>query len=1162
MAYDGTLKFDTKLDTTGFQTGVSKIGTLAGTAFKATTAVIGGAATAIGAFGASSLKAGMSFDSSMSNVAAISGATGKEFESLEAKALEMGAKTKFSASESADAFSYMAMAGWKTEDMLNGIEGIMSLAAASGEDLATTSDIVTDALTAFGMSAQDSGHFADIMAAASSNANTNVHLMGETFKYVAPVAGALGFSAEDTAVAIGLMANAGIKGSMAGTSLRSTFTRLAKPTKEVYAAMDKLGVSLTDDQGNVKDLNVLMGDLRKGFSGLTDAEKAQYAAMIAGQQGMSGLLAIVNASDDDVNKLSDAIGGCTDELTGYSAAAEMARRQNDNLKGDVTILKSSYEGLQIAVAKGMTASCRSVVQEATKMVNELKDAFGIGGMEGLVKKAGMIFGRLATEALKAAPKLIDAAVSLIDSFLDSIMNGSNDFAGAAGQVLAKLAEAFIHVSGRLWECGVELIRKMLEGLADSGNAKEMGSAAGKAIKNLVKSIKENGPAMWEAAKQIVKDFCKGLQEEFPGVGALLEGFLEGFMETIEGIASTAGDILGGIFDAINEADPESMKTIGKAMGEIAAAMVAISAAKTCVTVISGAAKAFGVLKTGVTLITSHIPQILAFFGAVAGKVSSAWAAIAGFFGKVGTAVSGLGSSLSGALSSIGTFFTADIGATLAGGGVAAVGTACAAIVAAVVSFFSGAEIGKKIGAWIFPDDAELYESYSGITGTLTMLKDFGIAVKDLFVMAWEDASRAIGNAWDSLKTAASEKWGALKDTASQVVEGVCNWFQQLPYRLGVIVGEVLGTFVKWGGEVSNFFTTTVPQWINTVCTWFAQLPGRIWTFLTDVYTKCIQWGAQMLNQMTTIATNCFNAVVNWFAQLPGRLWTFFQDIITKAIQWGSQLLNTCTTAAMNAYNAVVNWFSQLPGKLWSFLQTIITNVIQWGSQLLSNMSTAASNAVNAVCNYISQLPGKIQSYLSDVLSRVASWASELAAKGAAAASALCSAVIDGVSSLPGKMAEIGSNIVQGVWNGISGARDWFYDKVYSFFSGIVDGAKKSLGIESPSKVMAREVGRWIPPGVAKGMEAAMPSLISTADEEMAELAEHMKAAVSIETGAVTRSAVTQAQHKANITGMEAGPTYHTENFEQNNTYNVPVATPSEIAKTQRATARMLLGGVT
>ena len=305
MAYDGTLKFDTSIDSKGFQSGIDGIGSIAEKGLKATGAILAGTATAIGAIGAASVKVGSDFEASMSKVAAISGATGDDLKALTDKAKEMGATTKFSASESADALQYMAMAGWKTDDMLNGLEGIMNLAAASGEDLATTSDIVTDALTAFGLSAEDSTHFADVLAQASSNANTNVGMMGETFKYVAPVAGALGYTAEDTALAIGLMANSGIKASQAGTSLRSIMSRMAKPTKEVQGAMDKLKVSLTDSNGNMKSLNEVMGDLRKGFAGLSEAEAAEMAAALGGQEAMSGLLGIVIGCADEFDNLSD-----------------------------------------------------------------------------------------------------------------------------------------------------------------------------------------------------------------------------------------------------------------------------------------------------------------------------------------------------------------------------------------------------------------------------------------------------------------------------------------------------------------------------------------------------------------------------------------------------------------------------------------------------------------------------------------------------------------------------------------------------------------------------------------------------------------------------------------------------------------------------------------
>lgn len=280
MAYDGTLKFDTKIITDGFQSGINSISSIASTGIKATTAILSGAAAAVGAIGTAAVKVGSSFEAGMSQVQAVSGASGDDLEQLKNKAMEMGAATKFSATESAEAMNYMAMAGWKTTDMLNGIEGIMNLAAASGENLATTSDIVTDAMTAFGLTASgtttvikdgfskevaNATHFADVLAAASSNANTNVSMLGESFKYVAPVAGSLGYSAEDTAIALGLMANAGIKASQGGTALRTTLTNLAKPTDAIESSMARLGISLQDDSGEMKGLLELMSDLRESF---------------------------------------------------------------------------------------------------------------------------------------------------------------------------------------------------------------------------------------------------------------------------------------------------------------------------------------------------------------------------------------------------------------------------------------------------------------------------------------------------------------------------------------------------------------------------------------------------------------------------------------------------------------------------------------------------------------------------------------------------------------------------------------------------------------------------------------------------------------------------------------------------------------------------------
>ena len=595
MGYDGTLKFDTQVNTKGFESGANQITNLANGAVKGLSSILTKATSALTGLGKSVVQVGTQFETSMSNVAAISGATGDELDALTKKAQEMGAKTKFSASESADAFSYMAMAGWKTEEMLGGIEGIMNLAAASGEDLATTSDIVTDALTAFGLKAKDSGHFADILAAASSNANTNVGLMGETFKYVAPVAGALGFSAEDTAQAIGLMANAGIKGSQAGTALRSVFSRLAKPTKQSQQALDDLGLSLTDDAGNVKDLNTLLLEMRQKFSTLSDAQKANYAALLAGQEGMSGLLAIVNASDADWNKLAGAIDGCTDELTGYSAAEEMAAKQIDNLEGQVTILKSSLEGLKIKLYQGVETPLKEIVKGVQGMVQQLTDAFDKGGFDGLVSVVGDVLSQAIDKIAKAAPKFINMAVSLVHSFCEGlkkadgiaetsaslvsavikgIMSVVGDIVTTANYLIVELVKGMETHLPDLLQTGIDIVLNIINGAVQT--IPQLLPLAARIIGTLAKTLVSNIPRITDAVINIVSAIIDGITAAAP---ELLNAAIELFSSIAEALPviktkliSALNNIIGSLAKNISTAVPKLTKSIKSLISSIAAAL--------------------------------------------------------------------------------------------------------------------------------------------------------------------------------------------------------------------------------------------------------------------------------------------------------------------------------------------------------------------------------------------------------------------------------------------------------------------------------------------------------------------------------------------------------------------------------------------------------------
>lgn len=461
---------------------------------------------AVGGIGVAAVKTTADFDSSMSNVSAISGATGEDFDQLRDKAREMGAETKFSASEAADAMSYMAMAGWKTDDMLNGISGIMDLAAASGADLATTSDIVTDALTGMGYTAADAGRLADVMAAASSNANTNVEMMGETFKYVAPVCGSLGYSMEDTALAVGLMANSGIKASQAGTQLRGALTNMVKPTEAMEGVMNELGIEIANEDGSMKSLDETLKILRDSFAvtteeqkaqrlatleqqavadgygdslkglteeekyfqlamyagqeqvkdmseaqfkkmaqdklgikvtkktnreqvaqnlalelgtqaieGLTQEQQSQYAATLFGKEAMSGMLAIINASEEDYNKLSDAIANSE------GVAKSMSETMQDNLNGQLQILKSQLEEAAISIGDALMPKIRELVkkiQEWTDWFNQLDES-----QKEMVVTIGLVAAALG-------PMLI--AIGKVSTGIGALLHMTSSLGGVLG----------------------------------------------------------------------------------------------------------------------------------------------------------------------------------------------------------------------------------------------------------------------------------------------------------------------------------------------------------------------------------------------------------------------------------------------------------------------------------------------------------------------------------------------------------------------------------------------------------------------------------------------------------------------------------------------------------------------------------------------------------
>lgn len=484
--------------------------------------------TVIGGVGVAAVKTAADFDSAMSQVAAVSGATGKDFDTLRNKAREMGAKTKFSATEAAEAMNYMAMAGWKTEDMLDGIEGVMNLAAASGEDLATTSDIVTDALTAFGLSAKDSGHFADILAAASSNANTNVSMMGETFKYCAPIAGALGFSAEDTAEAIGLMANAGIKSSQAGTALRTIMNNLAGDVKISGKAIGDVTIATTNADGSMRDLSDILADCRSAFGNLTESEKAQAAESLVGKNAMSGFLALMNAGQGDIDKLSSAIDNCD------GSAEKMAMTMQDNLAGQLTILKSQLQELAISFGDILMPAIRSIVSNLQGFVDKLN------GMDEGTKRT-IVTIALLVASIGPLLVIIGTAISKIGVAMQGFVKLANGISklkiaiqGGTG-VLGKLGAALGGISAPVLAV-VAVIAVLVAAFVHLWKTNE--------------GFRDAIIGTWNRIKDTISGFCQGIVDRLNALGFQFTDIVDVLKTVWDGFCQVLAPIFEGVFNNI------------------------------------------------------------------------------------------------------------------------------------------------------------------------------------------------------------------------------------------------------------------------------------------------------------------------------------------------------------------------------------------------------------------------------------------------------------------------------------------------------------------------------------------------------------------------------------------------------------------------------------
>ena len=879
------------------------------------------------ALGTIAVKTGADFDSAMSKVAAVSGATGSEMDALREKAREMGSKTKFSASEAADAMNYMAMAGWKTNDMLSGIEGIMNL-AASGEDLASTSDIVTDALTAFGLSASDSGHFADILAAASSNANTNVSMMGETFKYAAPVLGSLGYSAEDSAIAIGLMANAGIKSSQAGTALRSAITNLAKPTDTVASAMEQYGISLTDSSGKMYSLRELMEQLRQKLGGLSEAEQAQAAASLFGKEAMSGMLAIINGSPADFEKLSNAIDTCSDTVDGYNGTTEkMAAVMQDNLAGQVTILKSQLEELAISFSDILMPTIRSIVSRIQELVDKLNQ---------LDPQTKETIAKIALVAAALGPMLVVlgktissvgtvfSAVFKLPALFSAVQGGIGAITGALGVSLgpllaiiaavAALVAAFVH----LWKTNDE--------------------------------FKSNIIAIWEQIKSTFTGLTQGITDRLNALGFDFESFTDVLKAAWDGLCNLLAPIFEGVFQNISNifsgfADIflNSLDVlIGLFTGDWEQCWDGIKGIFTSIWnfIVNTFRNIMNTLK-GIADV------VLGWFGTSWNEVWTSiktffvdtWNSIASFFTGI---VTGIRDFFVNTWTSISNTFTTIVTAiqTVATTVFTAIRDFFTTIFKAIYNFFS------TIFNAIYNVVSTVFQAIYNVITTVwnaiyTTLEPLITAFGYLFQTIFEAIQIIVGRVMDWISEKISAIWNAIVAFLTPILEGIRTTFETIWNAISTTISTVLTA-------IQDAVTTV---W-NAVSGFISSVLSAIWNVVSSIWNRISSAVSNVLNAIRSVVSSVWNSIKSTISNVMQSISSTVSSIWDNIRSAVSDKISGIKSSIQNGFDAAVGYIKGLASDAWNWGRDIIQGIIDGIQSAIGWLADCVTNVADTIRDFL------------------------------------------------------------------------------------------------------------------------------------------------------------------------------------------------------------------
>lgn len=760
--------------------------------------------------GTAGLKVASDFDSAMSGVKAISGATGEEFDALRAKAIELGGSTAFSANEVAEAMTEMAKAGWDSQQILDGMGGVLDAAAASGENLGTVSTIVADAITGFGIEAKESTRVADLLTQAANSGTIGINDLGESFKYIAPVAGSMGLSIEDVTTALSAMSMSGIKGSQAGTSLRGVLTRMVKPTDKVAAAMDQLGIVLTNSDGTFKSLDQILSEMRGSFSGLTDEQKTYYAATLAGQEGMSGLLSLLNMSQEEY----DEIAASMDNASGV--AKETAEVMRDNLAADVEELGGSLESLAITLAEHIIPHLRTFVQWLTELVGKFTDLdpetqktiLKFAGIAAAIGPVILVIGKLVTavgSVVTTFGKIPGAIAKAKGAFtaVSAAIGGISAPVVAVVAVIATLVAAFKH----LWDTNEEFRNKMTA-IWDGIKSKFESFAQG--IVDRLNALGFDFENFGEVVKAIWDGFCSLLAPIFEGVFNQVSVILGSVLDALTGIF----DVFIGIFTGNWDQAWQGVKEIFGAVWDLIK----------------------GTFESWATAFKGIADTVLGWFGTTWDET---WTNIKQFFVDIWNGIKSFFGNLWENLKSIVSTAIKAIQNTITN------------ILNAIVTFWKNIWNGIKTFA------STVWNSIkSVITSTFN-------AIKGTIENILNGISTTWSNIWNGIKSAVSTIWNRIKSVVSGAINSVKGTIQSILETIQNVWSNGWDTVKNTLSNAWENIKTGVSKGIDNVVSFVKDLPGKILNALGDTGSLLLDAGKSIINGFLDGLKSAWDNVTGW-----------------------------------------------------------------------------------------------------------------------------------------------------------------------------------------------------------------------------------------------------------------------------------------------------------